>query len=96
MKIFIFPTLLLFLTSCKVNWLGSTLEWPWWAVVIPIAIILVVSHILILRTIFVCPKCGENFKPRFYEISAWMHWDNKRVCKCPKCGHKGFCPKKPR
>lgn len=92
-KILFFPLVVLTLTSCKINWFGASYDVPWWAIVIPAAIILIISHICIIRTTFVCPKCENSFRPHFYEISAWIHMGNKRACKCQKCGYKGFCEK---
>jgi hypothetical protein len=30
------------------------------------------------------------FKPRFYQISFWLHNGGSRAGKCPHCGKRGF------
>ncbi len=54
--------------------------------------ILTAAHILIIRKTYVCPTCGTKFRPKWYEISAWLHDGSLRVVKCPICHRRGFCP----
>ena len=84
----------LILCSCKVNWFTTTVDVPWYFVVIPIVIIIVVSYIMIINRTYICPECGTEFKPKWYQISIALHFMGKRVAKCPKCKRKGFCERK--
>ena len=83
--------MLLMLTSCKVNWGSVQYDVPWWVVAIPVGLILVISHILIVRRTYVCPECKGKIRLKWYDISAWFHFGNGRFMKCPHCGRKGFC-----
>ena len=80
------------LTSCKINWFGASYTVHWLVIFIPVLVILLGSHVWIITRKYKCPKCNHFFKPRWYEISAWLHYGNKRLVKCKKCGYKGFCP----
>ncbi|MBQ2766649.1 MAG: hypothetical protein IJF49_01050 [Clostridia bacterium] len=82
------------LTSCQVNWFGGTIDVPWYVVVVPVVLLFVVVYIAIITGTYVCPKCGTEFKPRWYEISACTHFNGKRLVKCPTCGRRGFCRRK--
>ena len=82
------------LTACNVNWFGSTIDVPWWLIVIPLVLIFVVAHVCIVKTIYECPECHNEFRPKWYEISSWVHLNGKRIVRCPKCNRRGFCKKK--
>lgn len=98
MKKLLFVTTLLastlLLSSCKVNWFGSVIDMPWYLVVIPIVLVLVVLYIFMLSETYICPVCKTEIKPKWYHFSIFFHAGSKRVVKCPKCGRKGFCEKK--
>ena len=93
----LFP-LMLVLTSCEVHWFGESWQVPWYVIAIPVAVIILFGFILALRSIihhtYKCPKCGEEFQPKWYEFSAFLRDGDDRVMRCPKCGRKGFCKKK--
>lgn len=40
-----------------------------------------------LKTHFVCPKCGENFKVSVFRYIFAIHLFGKRMARCPSCGH---------
>ena len=79
------------LTSCNVNWFGDSLYVPWYWVVLPVFLIFVVSYLILMSRTYICPNCKNEFKPKWYEFSVCLHFNGKRVVKCPKCGRKGFC-----
>lgn len=83
----------LILCSCKVNWFGATYDVPWYVIAIPIAIIAVVGYFILMNTTFICPDCGEKFKPKWYQLSVCVHMGRKRLAKCPRCGRFGYCNK---
>jgi len=96
-KAFLFCVLLissLALCSCKVNWFTTTVEVPWYVVAVPVALIFVAGYLILMNTTFVCPKCGTEFKPKWYQLSVCIHCMGERLAKCPTCGRKGFCKKK--
>ena len=85
----------LFLSSCEVHYFGSNYDVPWYIIAIPVAlfsfVVLFTAHISIIKKYYKCPKCGTEFKPKWYTLSSWIHENDKRVMRCPKCGRKGFC-----
>ena len=84
----------LMLTSCTVNWFGETREAPWWSIAIPVAIVSIAGYFLIMNATYVCPYCGFEFKPKWYELSALVHMGRARIMKCPACGKRGYCKHK--
>lgn len=80
-----------FLTSCQVNWFGASYDVAWYWVAIPVAVIMVVGYVILMRIVLVCPVCGEVFRPRWYQLSVSMHMGRKRLAKCPHCGKRSFC-----
>ena len=82
------------LCSCKINWFGGSYEVPWYFVVIPVLLIMVISFFIIMRGTYICPECDAEFKPKWYQLYVGVHSGNKRLAKCPHCGKKGFCKKK--
>lgn len=58
-----------------------------WLIVVPVLIFAVFRA---LRTHFVCPECGENFKVSVLGYIFTTHFMNKRMVKCPNCGHRGL------
>ena len=84
---------MLLFTSCKVNWFGASYDVPWWVIAVPVGVVLVVSHVRIVKRSYRCSSCGEIFRPKWYNCIVWFHMGNKRMGKCPKCGHIGFCKK---
>lgn len=82
------------LCSCRVNWFTTTVEVPWYAVAIPVAVIFAVAYLILMNTTFVCPDCHTEFKPKWYQLSVTVHFMGKRLVKCPRCGKKGFFEKR--
>lgn len=93
-KIILSASLLLsmfMLSSCKVNWFGETIDVPWYFVAIPFTVIIVASYLILINKTYICPNCGAEFKPRWYQLYVGVHMGNKRIAKCPYCGEKGWC-----
>ena len=84
----------LLLCSCQVNWFGTTKDVPWYYIAIPILVILVAGYVILMKSTFVCPRCHTEIQPKWYELSVCIHMGSERIVKCPKCGRRGFCPKK--
>ena len=96
-KILFFLTMLLTalaLSSCQVNWFGETKEVHFLVVLIPIVIVCVLGYFLIMRATYVCPHCGTEFRPRWYQLSFLFHMGRRRLGKCPVCGKSGYCSRK--
>jgi DNA-directed RNA polymerase subunit RPC12/RpoP len=43
------------------------------------------------RKTYRCSKCAMTFHPRFSTVAISIHIGSRRVLRCPRCGHKGFC-----
>ncbi len=82
------------LTSCRVNWFNTSYDVPWYFVAVPIIIIFVIAYFVLMSGTYVCPDCKTEFKPKWYQLSVAVHFMDKRLVKCPKCGRKGFCERK--
>jgi len=59
---------------------------------LPIALIIIVAVLAFiaaraLLTHFVCPSCGSNFRVGVLKYTFSAHVLNKRLVKCPNCGH---------
>ena len=86
--------LMLSLTGCTVNWFDGQCDVPWFVVAIPVAIVFVIAHIHVMSGTYVCPECGTEFKPKWYQISAYLHFMGERLIKCPNCKKTSFCKRK--
>ena len=84
------------LSSCTVNWFDRTIEVPWYAIAIPVAVIFVLSYLFLMSFTYICPHCGTEFKAKPYQLSVTIHINKMRLAKCPHCGRKGFCKVKKR
>ncbi len=97
MLILLPAALMLALTSCtvEVHWFDKSTYVPWYAVWVPaiavLIIILAVAHKIIIGKKYKCPECGQIFSPGPFEISAWLHINDKRLMRCPKCRRRSFC-----
>jgi uncharacterized Zn-finger protein len=88
---FVILTVALSLSSCTVNWFGSTMDVPWYFVAIPILLIFVFGYIILMSKTYICPHCKTEFKAKPYQLYVTIHMGKKRIAKCPKCGRKSFC-----
>ena len=82
------------LSGCTVNWFGESYDVPWFVIAVPVAVICVIGHVYIMSGTYVCPECGEIFKPKWYQISAYVHFMSERLIKCPKCKKINYCRRK--
>jgi len=80
-----------FLSSCKVNWFGDTVDVPWYLVAVPILVILALSYFILMSKTYICPHCKTEFKAKPYQLYVTVHLNRKRLAKCPNCGKKSFC-----
>ena len=80
-------------SGCRVNWFDKHYDVPWYIIAIPVAIIFIIAHFYIMSATYVCPKCGTQLKPKWYQISAYFHFMGKRLIKCPKCHKTNYCEK---
>jgi len=55
-----------------------------WIIVV---VVLIFAIFRALKTHFVCPKCGANFKVSTLKYIFAPHLLGKRMAKCPNCGH---------
>ena len=83
--------LIVFLCSCKINWFNKTLDVSWYYVAIPCVVIFVLAYILIFSQTYVCPNCKTEFKPKWYQLYTTIHFNGKRIAKCPNCKRRGYC-----
>lgn len=85
---------LLFLTGCKVNWFDKTVDVPWYYVAIPVTLVSIFAYTYLIKGTYVCPKCGKEFKVKWYQMSVCIHINGKRLAKCPNCKMDSFCKRK--
>ena len=71
LPLFLLPALCL--CSCEVNWFGETLDAPWYAIAIPVALIAVVGYFILMSKTYVCPECGTEFKAKPWQLSVMVH-----------------------
>lgn len=87
--------LLLSLTSCEVHWFSHSYEVPWYAVTIPtiifITAVTLITGRILSKSDYRCAQCGKTFHPPWHSTVISIHVGNRRVFRCPHCGHKGFC-----
>ena len=87
------------LAACEARVGNTDFTFPRWVIlsyVAYVAAVILIAHFYLLRCSFKCPKCGTVFRPRWYEISVWLHYGSARVVKCPVCHRRGFCEKERR
>ena len=82
------------LCSCRVNWFTTTVDVPWYFIAIPVALIAVFGYFILMNMTFICPYCGTEFKPKWYQLSVCVHMNRKRLAKCPSCERQSFCERK--
>ena len=84
------------LTSCQVNLGEAHFTVPWWAIVIPSILIVVIAWFAAAKHVasqkYVCPECGKSFYPKWWNAAFSVQMNDDHALKCPHCGRKGFCP----
>jgi len=90
--------LLLAIPMTLVQW-GTILYWiftgTWWpfAACIPPVILLgiVLMRLYYRNTLYICPECGERFRPSLKEVFWARHTPKTRRLTCTCCGRKSWC-----
>ena len=86
---------MLFLTSCDIHFGDAHYDVSPFVIAIPVfiicAAICVIAQVSIIRKWYKCPMCQATFRPKWYEMSVWLHDGKRHVVKCPHCGRRGFC-----
>lgn len=82
------------LSGCDVHFGSVHYDVPWWVIAVPVFIVILVAHLVLVHRTYNCPNCGYKIKPKWYQISIWVHVGNKRLVKCPNCGKKDMCVSK--
>ena len=86
------------LYSCKVNWFTTTIDVPWYLMIvyvgIPFVIIFAVLYKAMISRTYICPHCKAEFKPKWYQLSICVHFMGKRLAKCPECKRTSYCASK--
>ena len=90
--------LALVLTSCEVHVGDYRTDVKWYVIAVPVIVFaaacFVIAGIVLSKNTYVCPECGERFRPKWWRaVFSPLHDGSDRVLKCPHCGHKGFCRK---
>ena len=89
--IFILASAALVLSSCTVNWFGGTRDVPWYCVAVPVALIFIIGYAILMSKTFICPHCKTEFKAKPHQLYVTIHFNGKRIAKCPNCNRKGYC-----
>lgn len=67
--------------------------WVPFAVCMPL--VLLICYLLVRmyykNTEYICPECGERFKPRAAQFFFAQHTLKTRKLTCTHCGYKGYC-----
>lgn len=73
-------------------WIVTGIWWPF-AAGIPVVVLLgcLVSVIYFRNTMYICPECGERFRPAFREAFWANHTPKTRKLTCTACGHRDWC-----
>ena len=86
------------LCSCKVNWFTTTIDVPWYLMIvyvgIPFVLIFAILYKAMISKTYVCPHCKAEFKPKWYQLSICVHFMGKRLIKCPECKRTSYCASK--
>ncbi len=92
---FLLCSIVILLTSCKVNWFDKQYDVPWWTVALPVVAIFLITWVVAGRHIasktYVCPQCNHTFSPKWWKAAFTVHVNSDRVFKCPHCGKRSFC-----
>ena len=62
------------------------IEFYYSLIIVGVVIIIIVARALL--THFECPNCGKKFRIGVIKYTFASHFMNKRMAKCPYCGHK--------
>ena len=79
------------LTACEAR---AELEIKWYYLLPALIFLVIFSRVCLLRTTFLCPRCGAEFSPRWYQLFLTVHMGSRRLLRCPHCGGRHFCPRK--
>lgn len=81
------------LVSCDAHFGSAHYDVPWWVVSVFIVIIFAIATRCLTFGKYCCPKCGTEFSPKRFDVSAWFSAPNSsdRVLKCPCCKRRGSC-----
>lgn len=90
--------LLLAVPMTLIEW-GTILYWiftgVWWPFVACIPLIVVfgilVTRMYFKNTLYICPECGERFRPALKEAFWANHTPKTRKLTCACCGKKSWC-----
>lgn len=90
--------LLLAVPMTLIEW-GTILYWiftgTWWPFVacIPLIVLfgIAVMRIYYRNTLYICPECGERFRPSLKEVFWARHTPKTRKLTCACCGKKSWC-----
>ena len=97
LSVLVLILILLVLTSCEVHVGNNRADVKWYVIAIPVTVFVVacvvIAGIVLSKNTYVCPECGERFRPKWWRAMFSLHDGSDRVLKCPHCGHKGFCRK---
>ena len=67
----------------------------WWPLIVCMAAAIVIAVPLVRmyyrNTAYICPECGEKFRPKIVEFTFAKHTRKTRKLTCANCGHKGYC-----
>ena len=82
----------LFQITSIILWIVTGIWLPfalYWVVAIPYAI--VISKYYFKNIAYICPECGQIFKPKLKQAFWASHTPKTRKLTCPHCGKKSYC-----
>lgn len=73
-------------------WITTGIWWPFaacWPLVIAAGIW--ITRMYYKNTLYICPECGERFRPAMKEMFWANHTPKTRLLTCTHCGKKDWC-----
>ncbi len=73
-------------------WITTGIWWPFaacWPFVIAVGIF--ITRMYYKNTLYICPECGERFRPALREMFWARHTFKTRLLTCTCCGKKDWC-----
>lgn len=73
-------------------WIVTGVWWPFAACIPFVALLgILLMKMYYENTLYICPECGERFRPACREVLWARHTPKTRKLTCTRCGKNGWC-----